>query len=192
MNKRLPFVAACLAACLHCGAALGGVVSYSSNFEGWQQVAGPYTSLTFTEFPAFTVITDQYAGLGVTLTNPTRNVVKFDAFAFQQDGVGIDANGMCELTFDTPMKAAAAHFFGSVHLQLFLGEVYLGEVQPWNQPLANVVAAVSTTPFDRIRFKSLSPLGEFTGDNIYFSPIPSPGGVTVFVAFAGLGRRRRR
>lgn len=169
------------------------VTSFNHDFEGWQEFAGPYTTCDFTGFPAFTVITDQYESLGVLFTNPTFNIVKNTPSNFPIDGWGLDANGYLELTFSQEMFAIGAHVPGSPKIQLFLGEVMIGQTTyAFGDGPSVFAGAASDIGFDRARFISPGINGEVYMDNLYFSSVPGPSVVAPLILAAARMRARRR
>ncbi len=68
-------------AALTCASALpahAGVTEFTDRAE-WETAVGAFTTVNFTGFPEFTVITDQYADLGVFFTD-ANDVIRLSCF----------------------------------------------------------------------------------------------------------------
>lgn len=162
------------------------------DFDAWQDAGGPFTTLTFTKFEHGTVVTDQYADLGVTFPDGNNHVV-LEQSSFG-DGHGLrGGDGTITLDFDQPQAWVGHTHFGLGGIELYDGDelIYSNDDLgasggPW---FAGVVSAGQL--FDRaVLFK---PTGAAVkADDIYFG-VPTPGAVAV-LALAGVfgGSRRRR
>ena len=176
-----------------------GFTKYNQDFAGWKAASGVYSTVTFGEVPANSVVTDQYASLGLLFTSLDLDTTyPQDFFVFPQDGFGLDGNCQVELTFSQPISAIGWHFPG-----LMTAKFYNGSELLWTDPLmgqggsfSNFVGFVSNLPFDRVTL--VGPPGPTCGnvaiDNIYFSTIPAPGSAAFLVLslVAARGRRRHR
>ncbi len=164
---------------------------YPQDFAGWQQAAGPFTTIGFNDLPHLTVVTDQYADLGVVVTSVFPTLITYGPGGFAEDGWGLNPQGSLEFTFSTPMYAVGGHVPGAPVMQLLMGSTVVGLTPPALGSGPKFTGLVSDVPFDRVRFIPPGSGGNAFLDNLYFSTVPAPGcaGVLLFVA---VKRRRRR
>src|SRR5687767_14832672 len=96
-------------------------VTVFSSKTAWQSAAGSYATITFTELPAFSWITDQYAPLGVLFTDGA-DQVDMDATLYE-DSFGL--RGVFDettLQFLAPMTTLAIDFPGAAKITLLRNE----------------------------------------------------------------------
>ncbi len=182
-----------LAAVLIGRPAIAGITIFQS-FADWQ-AATPSGHLTcdFTGFAPNTIITEQYADLGIHFLNPF-NLVHNIPDVFPQDGWGIDPNGILEVKFDGPMHAIAAHCPASTwKYKLYLGETLVGQFPTQSAGPEQFLGVTTDFVFDRVRFLVSGDTGWVWTDNIYFSAVPAPPALAplLLVGLAGQGRRRK-
>ena len=171
--------------------ATASVQMFIQNFSGWQQAAGSYSTVDFTGFPSNTFITEQYASLGVHFTNIGPNVVQPLAWElFPQDGHGIDGNNGIILAFDEPIHSIGQHGPGAWRFRLYSGGQQIFVSSWWGGATNGYSGLYSDIAFDGVYIESPN-ANDVYSDNIYFSTIPAPGAVAVFVG-SGLIRRRRK
>jgi hypothetical protein len=169
----------------------GEVIEVFDSAE-WQNALATVTTVGFTEHPAGTLITNQYADLGLLFTDGNDNIVCCGN-AFRIDGAGVGGGfpfGPITLAFVTPQSGIAAEFPGAVRFSLFSRGALLYESQPYSRGLGNLfVGLVSTAPFDAVVIDDPIDNAVFL-DDLYFG-VPAPG-VLPLVALAGaMGGRRR-
>ena len=167
-------------------------VTTFTNTANWQAVAGPYSTITFTELPAGTWITEQYAPLGVHFTDGS-DQINHNNNAYV-DGYGLNgAFDETTLQFDTAMTTIALDFPGGVKIKLYsAGNLIYTSPDFGGSGFGLFAGLISTQPFDKAFI--YDPAGGLFVDNLYFGPpVPGPAGLTV-LALGGLlpSRRRRR
>jgi hypothetical protein len=190
---RLPtlIAAGVIAGGLVCNDLWAAYTWYPEDFSGWQQATGPYTTIGFNDLPFLTVVTDQYADLGVFVTSPFATLADYGPGVYAEDDWGLNPQGTLEFTFSTPMYAVGGHVPGSPLIQLLMGNTVVGLTPPAFGTGPKFTGLTSDVPFDRVRFIPAIQNGIAQLDNLYFSTVPAPGcaGVILFVA---VKRRRRR
>ncbi len=104
MNRSASFTTLCAVALglSAAGTASPGVLEFEDKAE-WLDAIGPFVTVDFTGFEPGTVITDQYADLGVLFTDGFYTVVCCSKNTYPEDGAGLDGNGDITVLFDTPM-----------------------------------------------------------------------------------------
>ncbi len=122
------------------------------------------TTIGFTGFPEGTIITDEYAKLGVLFLDGDDWVQCCSYDLFPQDGVGLHTNGVIHLLFSDPRRWVAADG-GDLMFVLFFEGVLVyesseaGSFEPF-------LGLLSTTPFDAVTVYS----GAF--DDLHFGSLP--------------------
>src|SRR5687768_13459154 len=108
-------------------AAVAGFTLYEE-FEPWAAAAGAYTTIGFTELPGDTILTDQYANIGVLFPTGQNFTVCCDSTGgFPIDGAGAYGIGdtfsdvPIVVAFDAPRYSVAYFFPGEIQIDLFLG-----------------------------------------------------------------------
>lgn len=172
-------------------------VMFGGDGAGWFDAVPKHSTITFTEFPHNTPITNQYADLGVHFTDTDGNwTIATAPGTYPQDGMGLNGNILIELTFDQPMWAFASHFPGIAYFHFFSGEQLLFSSPLFGSGVGIFAGFTSEVPFDRVQIHGLppNPFGvpdKVFIDNFYFAAIPSPAGLAVMM-LAGLSTTRRR
>jgi hypothetical protein len=157
--------------------------TYFFQLPAWQQAAGPTTTIDFVQ-PVPTLITDDYASLGVLFTEandyaaPMLNTPSGDGW-----GLYSGPDSSITIQFTQPVYALAFHVPGSFDYKVYSGDTLLlvdAAVNPFR-------GITSTVAFDRIVCYGGSAI-----DNLYFGPpIPAPGTLAL-AAVLLLGPRRLR
>ena len=173
---------------LYVQAAHCAVVEYT-NKPTWQGAAGNYSTITFTELPVNTLITNQYSNLGVLFTDNSDYI--FQNQAFVNDGYGL--NGALDFTtlhFTQPMYSIAADFPGSLDFRLYyLGNLIFQSTHFGNGGPGWFAGLVSDNPFDKV---VIFDSGLFI-DDLHFGPaIPAPGALALAAIAGAFSSRRRR
>lgn len=176
-----------------CCSSSQAVVTIFTQRSDWQSTVGPHTSITFHGFPKHTLITTQYAQLGVVF--PDGNDVIDYNDSFLNDGVGLVSNdfvfGTIHMTFAQPITSIAADFLGTMDIQLFERGQLIYNSPVFFDSSSRFRGLASTTPFDAAVIRDPSN-GAVNIDDLYFGPpIPAPGAVGV-MALVALARTRRR
>jgi len=176
---------------VHTHEASAAVTDYTSK-AAWQAAAGPYTTIDFTGFAPGTIITNQYASLGVIFTEGNDRINKLQSFV--NDGWGL--NGVIDtftLAFSQPMYTIACEFPGTLQIRLY----YQGTLFHTNPNTFGGVGSgffggmVSDQPFDRAVV--LDPQGAVFVDDLHFGQgIPAPAALPLLGLALLAGRRRPR
>lgn len=172
---------------------LGAAITwYPHDFAGWQQAAGNYTTIGFNDLRFLTVVTDQYADLGVLVTSPNPTLIDYAPGSFAEDDWGLNPQGTLEFTFSTPMHAVGGHIPGNSRIQLLWGSQVVGLTPTIWGSGPKFTGVTSDLPFDRVRFISAVQGGSAFLDNLYFSTVPAPGCGGIFLLSIVVRRRRPR
>ena len=119
-NVSLATFCAVVLGLLAAGTASAGVLEFEEK-DDWLASIGPLVTVDFTGFKPGTVITDQYADLGVLFVDGFYTIKPFDPFLFPNDGWGLDGNGNITVVFDTPMAYIGVDYPGLMQIELFTG-----------------------------------------------------------------------
>jgi len=179
--------------------AVAGVTLYWGSPEPWQSDVGEYSTVDFLGIPHNTVVTNQYADLGVTFTEGDDRVINLGIFeTFLTDGAGLDGNLSIGLSFAQPMNHLAMDYPGGMRIKLFSGGelFYTSPIISPGSGVGNFAGIVSTRSFDSVLLYDWLQGSDVYLDNLHFgAPIPAPGVVSL-LSLAGLGafggRRRTR
>ena len=166
-------------------------VTTFTNAANWQAAAGPYSTITFTELPAGTWITEQYAPLGVHFTDGSDQVYATNSFI--TDGVGLSgAFDETTLVFDAPMTTIAMDFPGLVAIKLYSsGNLIYNSPAFGGSGVGHFIGLTSTQSFDKAFL--YDPSTDLFVDNLYFGPpVPGPTGLAVLALGGLLPLRCRR
>ncbi len=186
-------VVAALVAIAAAHPAAAGITIFQS-FADWQAATPDgHSTCDFTGFAPNTIITEQYADLGIHFVNPF-NLVHNIPSLFPQDGWGIDPNGVLEVKFDGPMHAIAAHSPSSQwKYKLYLGDALVGQFPAQTAGPEQFLGVTTAFAFDRVRFLLGGDFGIIWTDNIYFATVPAPAAMPVLLmlGLVAPGLRRR-
>ena len=169
-----------------------GLIEFTDRAE-WEAAVGSFTTIDFTGFPEFTLITTQYQDLGVTFTDGD-DFTRFNPSAFVNDGWGLNGGigGDIDLSFETPQRWIAVDFPGEMRLFLFSGGklIYFSSVfSAGADGIGGFGGLVSSEPFDAAVI--LDPIDDFVFiDDLHFG-VPAPAGLWL-LTLAGLWHARRR
>jgi len=179
MMPNIPRIAAALFASTLIAASVAhaGITTYTDR-DAWFEAVSPggsvpITTIGFSEFPAGTVITDQYDHLGVNFSgvNSTRG---FDDVAYPQDGWALQGGiGGVTVEFDAPRHALAMDHPASAVMQFFNDGIEIETVNFDGGGFGNFSGIVSTQPFDSVILSDASPPSFI--DDLHFVTIPVPG-----------------
>lgn len=177
--------------------ASASIVSYT-NYDTWSTAtATPITSIFFTEIDyepsSPTVVNDQYAALGVHFAD---HILGENFLWYPSDGRGLAANieliGMIKVELSTPRTSVAVEHTGSMRLDLFEGETFLGSSILSGTSGSGFIGVASSIPFDRVVIVNPSSSVPML-DNLHFgAAIPAPAGLAMLGLGLGWFRRRRR
>ena len=135
-----------------------------------------------------TIVTDQYAHLGVTFDGNSATIG--EDFIIYQDGWGIRGSSNISFEFAKPRNAIATDYPGSIRFTLFLDGELVGIEDFQTGGIGNFAGLVSSEAFDEIVVDRVSPSPAFI-DDLHFVAIPAPGAL-IPLLLACLGRRRPR
>lgn len=168
-------------------------VTIYENQAEWQAAANHhFTTIDFTGWPDWTIITNQYSSFGIKFTDGSDRIRNADNI-FPNDGSGLyGAISSITMEFSAPIYYMAHWYFAGSKLELYY-QGMLTYRSPTFAPTTfhNFVGFLSTAPFDKARvFEPTG--GAINVDDLYFqSPIPVPG-VLVLLGLAALTQHRRR
>ena len=148
----------------------GGVREFLDPSE-WQSAVGPFATIDFTGFPKGTLITDQYADLGVTFVEGN-DTINF-APSFINDGSGLDGNGATiAIAFDRPQMWMAVDYPGDVQIELYSDDVLVFTSGLFGGGGAgNFLGLLSTEAFDAAVLSDPIDDAVFI-DDLHFGPPP--------------------
>jgi len=163
------------------------------NKSAWQSAIGQHSTITFQGYPEHTLITDQYASMGVLFADGNDRIRFNDSFL--NDGVGLRSSdlfyGAITLTFDAPMTAVGADFLGHIGIQLYADSQLIFDSDQFTANQSRFGGLISTIPFDSaiIRDRSDSVV---VIDDLFFGPaIPAPSAALLMTIAATIRTRRR-
>ncbi|MCH8153114.1 MAG: hypothetical protein IH830_12180 [Planctomycetes bacterium] len=172
MNRSASFTTMCAAVCLFVpgGTATAGVLEFEDKDE-WLDAIGPFVTVDFTGFEPGTVITDQYADLGVLFVDGFYTIKPFDPFLFPNDGWGLDGNGNITVAFDTPMAYIGVDYPGFLRIELFRdGKLIYTSSVFFGDPVGNFAGLLSTKLFDMAVLMDDPPPDQAAIDDLHFGP----------------------
>jgi len=156
----------------------------------WETAVGVLTTIDFSGWPEFTVITDQYQDLGVLFSDGNDTILFSNAF--QNDGVGLGGTvDDIELSFDAPQLWIAVDFPGLVQFELFHNGELIYVSTPIDDVPGNFAGLLSTEPFDVALISDPSDDAVFIDDLHFGVPAPPTLAVLAFGAVVTCRRRRR-
>jgi hypothetical protein len=159
----------------------------------WQNIVGDHTTITFQGFPNHTLITDQYAHLGVLFTDG-HDFIRYND-SFLNDGVGLGSTdiiyGTIHMSFAQPLYAIASDVLSLIDIQLFSDGRMIYGSDPFDDSQSRFGGLISTVPFDAVVIRDPSD-GAVSIDDLYFGPpIPAPGTLAAFAVVLLTPRRRQ-
>jgi len=183
----LMFIIAVVSRATSASAELQGFTTHDSWFDS---VGGASNVMTidFNEFPVNTTVTDHYQNLGVTFSGlnfitPTE---------VDPDGGYLRIFNGNDIFFNEPITYFGADIIGIVQYELYLGDTFVAESQPFGVPLdEHFGGIVSDVPFDRVHVSDPNDSLAIFWDMHFGPPIPAPGALAPLMALL-LSRRSRR
>ncbi len=173
----------------------GGFVEFDDK-EAWIDAVGSFVTVDFAGFPAGTLITDQYAALGVLFTDGLDVVECCDLVAYPNDGAGLFSIPAIRVQFTTPQSWLAVEYPGPIEICLYWrGELIHTSSGYDPVPYGNFAGLVSTQLFDAAvvsRSPDHTAFLPIQIDDLHFG-VPAPGAGLLLAAFllSPRGRRRR-
>jgi hypothetical protein len=170
-----------------------GSVTVYTNKQQWETAVGSFSSITFTGFPEFTIITNQFEHLGIVFSDGDDSI-DFSA-SFPSDGHGLVSNevgtpGTIGITATGDLHAFGFDFIGYLQVDLLNEGSLLFSSSSYHADFAPFFGVVSTDPFDEIFARDWHD-GTVALDNIHFGP-PIPAPHTFVLLGAGLLLSPRR
>ena len=157
----------------------------------WEAAVGDFTTITFSELPPDTFVTDQYAHLGVTFVDGAYLTRGPNSSGFLNDGWGLDGNGPIRLEFDVPHRWIAADFPGPIKYELYRDGDLIHITDRFGAGGLGWFGGIeSSEPFDTIIIQDPAD-GEPFLDDLHFA-IPTPGALPLLLFPLLTPRRRRR
>jgi hypothetical protein len=141
-----------VAALLLSGSAPGGVTQFNYyEEEAWWNAVGNVATITFTEVPPWTVVTDQYQELGIVFTDGNDLIQCCSKVTYPKDGAGLAGNPTITVQFATPQNWIAADFPGCLNYVLYNQGKFVG----WTNQLGGggygfFGGLMSNLPFDEV------------------------------------------
>jgi hypothetical protein len=160
----------------------------------WEDEIGQYDTIDFTDYPHGTIISDQYADIGVNFEGQNNVILEIPSFI--NDGFGLRGWMGTWVHFDEPMNWIAGDHPGRLYFALYVEGELIGEAGWGHVGAGNFTGVVSTKAFDSaFLFRPPNPDGTFAVyiDDLHFGAltVPAPGVLSV-IAFALFANRRRR
>ena len=168
-----------------------GEITRFANRAEWEAAVGPFTTIDFTGFPHGTVVTEQYANLGVHFTD-ANDTIFYNPSSFYNDDYGLDGNGDITVVFDQPIYWIGVDYPGIMQYELYYGGQLIHLSDPFGGGGSGFFAGLlSTEPFDAAVL--IDPAGEAEIDDLHFGPpIPAPPVIALLALAACAAPRRRR
>ncbi len=168
-----------------------GVIEFTDH-DAWFAAVGPVTTITFTEFPSGTFVTNEYLSKNVLFTDGLDQIICCDDFIFPNDGAGLFGVTSISLEFTTPQAWIAVDFPGFAQISLFSGGQLIHTSSTFGtEPTGNFAGLISTELFDAALISD--PVGgDVFIDDLHFG-VPAPGAAWLLVAavvYSGARRRR--
>jgi len=160
--------------------------------DGWfDSVGGASNVMTidFNEFPVNTTVTDHYQNLGVTFSG--LNFIS--PSDYDSDGGLLRIFNGNDIFFDEPITYFGADIGGIVQYELYLGDTFVAESQPFGVPLdEHFGGIVSDVPFDRVHVSDPNDSLAIFWDMHFGPPIPAPATLAPLAMLMCVRSRRRR
>jgi len=174
----------------HAPAELTGFVDAAS----WQSAVGSFTTIGFDDFTESTLVTEQYASLGVHFIGGN-DVAFFGPNIFPNDRWGLKGHivppGDIHIIFDNPQLWLATDYPGEVRYDLYFHGEHIAQSDTLGGAggAGNFWGIVSTRFFDEVIISD--PADAVVAiDDLHFG-VPGPGALGL-LALAAVMRRRRR
>jgi hypothetical protein len=146
-----------------------GDVTVFLNRPEWEiAVGGRFTTIGFTGFPDATLITDQYADLGIVFTDGNDRINFSSANVLDNWGLAGNAGGITAV-FDEPQLWVGVNHPGGMKIDLFSDGVLIYDGDNFGSGYGLFRGLLSTEPFDRVVFSDLTDTDVFI-DDLHFGP----------------------
>ena len=159
--------------------------------DDWLVAVGEFNTITFTEYPDSTFITDQYEALGVLFTDGDDNIACCSDSVFPNDGAGLDGNAAIHLAFLQPQQWIAADYPGTIQFELYYQDQLIHTSEPYGSGIGLFAGLISDEPFDAaIIFRPFGGVN-MSIDDLHFG-VPAPAAAWLLGVAALFPARRRR
>ena len=173
--------------------AQAGVTEFDGGIDDWSNVAGEFTTIGLSEYPAGTLITEQDSDPGIHFTEGDDDIVEnlnhSDNFSLGDSEFGPSEPSNIWVDTDQPMTEIGAHYPGTVKFEFFDdGEsIYTNDILVQRgDPRIQFAGLVSVQPFDTVRIPV--PEGVLFIDDLHAGPPnPAPGALGL-LGIAAIGR----
>lgn len=181
---------AVIAGVLPSGTAHADVQAFTDK-QAWIDAVGDFNTIDFTGFEEGTIITDQYADLGVWFTTGY-DEIGFSADRYPNDNWGLDGNlGYTTLAFDSPQYWFGADYAFGLGIWFFRDDELVLVASFGGQGGGHFGGIISDEPFDGLRLTG-DPLGCCPFIDDLYVGVPGSGGLAVLIVAGVCIRRRRR
>lgn len=179
-----------LAGALLSGAAYADIQAFTDK-QAWIDAVGDFNTIDFTGFEEGTIITDQYADLGVLFTTGY-DEIDFSADRYPNDNWGLSGNfGSTTLAFDSPQFWFGADYAFGLNIWFFKDDELVLVASFDGQGGGNFGGIISDETFDGLLLTGDPVICCPFIDDLYFG-VPGPGGLAVFIVAGVCTRRRMR
>lgn len=169
----------------------GGITGFTDAGE-WQEAVGEFSTIDFTEYPAGTVITDQYADLGVQF--PEGNDFIYHTSAFVNDGTGLHGNNLdlqITVEFDTPQLWFGVDHPGIAVIDAYANGELIESFGHGQGTFGAFTGILSDVYFDKVVIHRGNDNSAARIDDMHWG-VPAPGAVAALALAGLLGGSRRR
>ena len=183
-------IAAAILPWLGTGVVCAGFIEFTDKDE-WIDAVGDFNTIDFTGFEEGTIITDQYADLGVFFTDGD-DEIGFSADRYPNDNWGLNGNfGRITLAFDSPQFWFGADYAFGLGIWFFEDDELVLVASFDGQGGGNFGGIISDEPFDGLLLTGDPLICCPLIDDLYFG-VPGTGGLAVFIVAGVCARRRMR
>jgi hypothetical protein len=182
---------ACALAAAPVCTSLAGVQGFTERAAWEAAVGGEFTTIGFTEYPDGTIITDQYAHLGVSFTDGNDYIAESSSMA--NDGVGLAGGSIITLAFPEPQAWLAVDFPGALHFELYRDGQHVYSSGNFGLSGKGLFAGLlSDVPFDEVVLNDWAETISFVVIDDFHFGVPAPSALVTLFAAPALTRGRRR
>lgn len=179
-----------LAGALPSGAAYADIQAFTDK-QAWIDAVGDFNTIDFTGFEEGTIITDQYADLGI-LFGERDDVINFSTDYFPNDSWGlVDGFGPIAITFDTPQRWIGADYVFGLGIFFYVEKELVLVASFDGKGAGNFGGIISDEPFDSLLLVGDPVIAAIFIDDLYFG-VPGPGGLAAFIVAGVCIPRRTR
>jgi hypothetical protein len=168
--------------------AQGGVIEFTDKHE-WLAAVGAFTTLTFTEYPDETLITDQYEEFGVVFTDGNDTITCCDDLQYPNDGSGLYGNGAIHLTFFAAQAYIAVDYPYTAAFRLYSQGELIYSTDYFGGGPGSFAGLLSSDLFDEALLTFNPIQADIRIDDLHFG-VPAPATIALFGLVALRSRRR--